>query len=223
MKTLFAVLCFSAFALAQQASPAPAAAAITLTAPPVLPSDGSPITVSVGITGAAAANIAAVEIPFALPAGSTIQPGAAPSPAAQAAGKGLYCGDAVCVLVGLSPAGVVSNNPLASDGVIATIPISVPAGLAAPMAIAISGPMAVDPTGATVAVTPPAPVSVNPPSKCDATGDGLVTYADAVAVLNAIVPPPGTAPQACPLAAGCSLNTLTVVVQAALSGNCPLK
>lgn len=188
----------------------PAQVVVTLTGPGTLVA-GSTATLTVSVSGTAAANVPAVQWTLGLPSGFSVGTPALAS--TDPAGSIAACGPLACLVAG-------SATKLA-DGNIATIPITVPltAKLGA-ATIPLSGVIAADAgglnsPGATTGAVYSFAVS---PSPCDLTGDGAVTVADVQAMINDTI---GTT--ACPISSangGCSVVTVQQVVVAANGGAC---
>ena len=184
---------------------------VTLTGPGTVTAGGS-ATLTVAVTGAAAASIPAIQWTMTLPAGFTL--GAAAVTSTDPSGSIAQCGPLACLIAG-SPTAL-------ADGNIETIPLNV--ALSAKLG-ATTIPLS-NLIGATTAgfAANPAPVSgavytlTVVPSPCDVTGDGAVTVADVQAVINGAT---GTA--SCAITAangGCSVVTAQQVVIAVNGGAC---
>ena len=187
----------------------PAQVVVTLTGPGTLVA-GSTATLTVSVSGAAAANVPAVQWTLGLPSGFTTGTPALAS--TDPAGSIAACGPLACLVAG-------SATKLA-DGNIATIPVTVPltAKLGA-ATIPLSGVLAADVNGFNSAAAAGAVYSFAvSPSPCDLTGDGAVTVADVQAMINDTI---GTA--VCPISSangGCSVVTVQQVVVATNGGAC---
>lgn len=203
MKRALALLILASGALAQPV--------LTVTGPGTVQAGGT-ATLTVAVTGAATANVPAIQWTLAMPAGFTL--GAAALTSSDPAGSIAACGPSACLVAG-------SATPLV-DGNIVTIPLAVAlSAKAGATPLPVTGLLA-----ATVTASPVNPALGTPysivvvPNPCDVNGDGAINVADVQAAING---DSGTA--ACPIAAangGCTVVTIQQIVIAATGGACKI-
>ena len=171
---------------------------------------GGTATLTVSVSGAAAANVPAVQWTMAAPAGFTY--GVPALTSTDPTGSIAACGPLACLVAG-------SPTKLA-DGNIETIPLSVALGTKlGATSIPLTALFAADANALNVAAVSGAAYSITVvASPCDVTGDGAINVADVQAVISGDI---GAA--ACPITAangGCTLTAVQQVVIAANGGAC---
>lgn len=189
---------------------------LTITGPATVTA-GTSASVVVSLSGSAGLSVTGVQWSHSLPNGVNLGTPVVSS-SALALGKGVYCGQSTCLVVGLSATNAISNTPFA-DGAVATIPLVFPpnASLGA-TSLQLSGTLAASTTGAAIPIAPGAAYSITVlPGHCDANGDGAVNGADVGLVITALI-----GRGSCPLSGGCSLQSLIAVLIAASGGSCTL-
>lgn len=191
------------------AAAGPAQVIVTITGPGTIVA-GTTATLTVSVSGAAAANVPAVQWTLGLPSGLTA--GTPSLATSDPAGSIAACGPLLCLVAG-------AHSNLA-DGNIVTIPLAAATSAKLGTAtIPLSNVMAADVNGLNSPAAEGAVYSFTvSASPCDITGDGTINVADVQAIINDTI---GAA--ACPISTangGCSIVTVQQVVIAANGGAC---
>lgn len=184
---------------------------LTATAPASVVA-GAALPVTVTLSSSGTSNLAAAQNNFTIPSGYTIS-----LPTTTVAGAEAVCNNNLCAFVQFNPTtNVASNNPLV-DGPLYSVQLQVPK-TAAPgtVSVPLVGLIGASSVGFNVAMTAGTPLSFKVLSRCDINGDGVLTAADAQAMVQEVLN-----------AAQCGANTCTVVniiqvIVAVLGGTCQL-
>jgi hypothetical protein len=193
---------------------------LTLTATgPASVTAGSTATLNVTLSGTSGLSVTGVQWSYILPTGINLGTSVI-SLTDAGLGKGLYCGQSVCLAVGFIAATNAASNAPFTDGLVATVSVAIPAnaGLGA-TPLPLSGLFAANTSGTAIPIVSGATYSLTIlPGRCDVNADGKIDGSDVGAMIGMI--PWGR--NACTVTGGCTVSTLVSVIVAALGGSCSL-